>query len=112
MRLLVTGGPCGRILLADDDELSVQFITELLTFHGFEVFAANNGKDILTEFPKVHPDLGLVDVQIPFINGFEACRRLKSDPDRGWWDPEMFRCLPGMRREGQLAPSSPVSGMN
>ena len=72
---------CGRILLADDDESNVQFITELLTFHEFEVFAAKNGKDLLTEFPKVHPDVVLLDVQMPFIDGFEVCRRLKSDPD-------------------------------
>ena len=77
----MTDESCGRILLAEDNESNVEFITELLTFHRFEVVAVSNGKDLLAEFPKVHPDVVLLDVQMPIMDGFEACRRLKGNPD-------------------------------
>ena len=72
---------CGKILFAEDNDLNLEFLTELLTFHGFEVFAVTNGRDLLSEFPKVHPDVVVLDVQMPFLDGFEVCRRLKSSAE-------------------------------
>jgi putative two-component system response regulator len=54
---------------------------EMLTLEGFRVSSVPNGRALLREFPKVKPHVVVLDVQMPFLNGFEVCRRLKSDPE-------------------------------
>src|SRR5262249_22950826 len=66
-----------RILIVDDvpDNLSVLFA--FLTEQGFRVFAADSGEQALDELPSILPDLILLDVMMPGLDGFETCRRLK-----------------------------------
>jgi two-component system alkaline phosphatase synthesis response regulator PhoP len=48
---------------------------------GHEVFAASNGEEAVEMAPKVNPDLILMDVRMPRMTGYEACKVMKSDPD-------------------------------
>ena len=71
----------GRILIVDDDAAYRKLMVGLLRMQGFEVFAASDGEDALTEFAHHEPDLVLLDVDMPRLNGFEVCRRLKQKPE-------------------------------
>jgi DNA-binding response OmpR family regulator/DNA-binding CsgD family transcriptional regulator len=68
-----------RILIVDDvpDNLSVLFA--FLTEQGFRVFAADSGEQALDELPRIGPDLILLDVMMPGLDGFETCRLIKAD---------------------------------
>ena len=81
------GGPesretvTGTILIVDDDAAYRKLMIGMLRTHGFEVFAASDGEDALSEFAHHEPDLVLLDVDMPRLNGFEVCRRLKQKPE-------------------------------
>lgn len=68
-----------RILIVDDvpDNLSVLFA--FLTERGFHVFAADGGVQALEELHRIAPDLILLDVVMPGLDGYETCRRIKAD---------------------------------
>ncbi|MBW3595629.1 MAG: response regulator, partial [Actinobacteria bacterium] len=67
------------ILVADDDEDIVRFVEVNLRLEGFEVVTANDGEQALQEAYDRLPDLVLLDVMMPRIDGFEVCQRLRSD---------------------------------
>ena len=69
------------ILLADDDAAICEFLAELLTVQGMEVVTASDGIAALEAFTSHHPDLVMLDIQMPRLNGLEVCRRLKSNPE-------------------------------
>ena len=73
-----THGP--QILLVDDNATNLQVLYQTLNGHGYRLFAARNGKDALAIAPQVVPDLILLDVMMPELDGFETCARLKEDP--------------------------------
>src|SRR5258708_6824135 len=52
-----------------------------LRFAGHEVFAASNGEEAVEMAPKVNPDLILMDVRMPRMTGYEACKVMKATPD-------------------------------
>jgi putative two-component system response regulator len=68
-----------RILVVDDDPSAVQLCTTILTGEGYRVTAAYRGEEALKKILAVPPDLVLLDVMMPGVNGFEICRRLKTD---------------------------------
>jgi DNA-binding response OmpR family regulator/DNA-binding CsgD family transcriptional regulator len=70
-----------RVLIVDDvpDNLAVLF--DLLTHRGLRVFAADSGQQALTELQSIAPDLILLDVLMPGLNGFATCERIKADAD-------------------------------
>ncbi|MBZ0270823.1 response regulator [bacterium] len=70
-----------RILVVDDDRNIGQILHASFSAKGYEVFTARNGEDALTEFAKVRPDLVLLDVLLPKMNGWEVCSRLKATPE-------------------------------
>jgi CheY-like chemotaxis protein len=69
-----------RILVVDDD-LAVRELIEL-TLHqaGYEVLSAADGKSAVEIVQKDKPDMVLMDVRLPVMDGYEACRRITSDP--------------------------------
>lgn len=67
------------ILVADDSATSLQFLTEFLTGQGYRVAPACDGEQVLDFVRTSIPDLILLDVRMPGIDGFEVCRRLKAD---------------------------------
>lgn len=78
------GSPFGdesrpRILVVDDDALIRQFLEDQLTGEGYLVSTARDGEEALAKVAADSPDLILLDVMMPKVDGFEVCRRLKSD---------------------------------
>lgn len=69
-----------RILVVDDVAVNVQLLTTYLTSVGYQVFAARDGEEAIELVGTSNPDLILLDVMMPKINGFEVCERIKKDP--------------------------------
>jgi adenylate cyclase len=67
-----------RILVVDDNEINRDIIATRLGTHGYEILQAADGEEALTAVAQYHPDLVLLDVMMPKLDGLEACRRLKS----------------------------------
>jgi DNA-binding response OmpR family regulator len=72
--------PTTRILVAEDERDVAELIRYTLTREGFEVSVAANGVDALQQARESRPDLILLDLMLPQVNGWELCRRLKQDP--------------------------------
>ena len=70
----------GHILIVDDDQRSRDVLKLVLEGKGHRVSEAENGEDALKSVEAEPPDVVLLDVVMPKIDGFEACRRLKADP--------------------------------
>lgn len=69
-----------KILLAEDNETNVSFTRDFLESCGYQVFVATNGKEVLQKVEEISPDLILMDIQMPHLNGIEATQLLRSDP--------------------------------
>ncbi len=70
-----------RILVVDDERDIVEFLRYNLQKEGYETIAAYNGKDAISETERISPDLILLDVMMPEMNGYEVCRKLRSNPE-------------------------------
>ncbi|HEY7064745.1 MAG TPA: adenylate/guanylate cyclase domain-containing protein [Chloroflexota bacterium] len=68
----------GCILVVDDTPANIQTVAAILKEHGYQVSVATNGKQALAALERVRPDLILLDVIMPEMDGFETCRQLKS----------------------------------
>ncbi len=66
------------IMIVDDQELNLKVMSNLLKISGFNIIVAENGKIAFEKLKNGLPDLILLDVLMPGINGFEICRRLQS----------------------------------
>jgi two-component system, cell cycle response regulator DivK len=69
-----------RVLIVDDNEDNRQILIDLLSANGYEVIEALNGLDAVTIATRETPDLVLMDIQLPGIDGHEATRRIKANP--------------------------------
>ncbi len=78
---MITNCSSYSILVADDQPLNVQVLVKLLKQAQFHVLVAKSGEEAVTMAQAKHPDLILLDVVMPDLNGFEVCRRLKAHPD-------------------------------
>ncbi len=71
-----------KTLLIVDDEDSIRFLyQEEFTEEGFHVFCAGNGEEALKIFRENHPDLVILDIQMPGINGIEVLRQMKMEDE-------------------------------
>lgn len=77
----IAGATTGTILIVDDDAAYRKLMVGLLRTNGFAVFTADDGEAALAEFAHREPDLVLLDVDMPCLNGFEVCHRLKQKPE-------------------------------
>jgi len=75
----MTDGKRYKILLVDDEPLNIQFL-EALMGDDFDVIFATNGEDALTIVGSGKPDIIVLDIMMPGMDGYEVCRRLKADP--------------------------------
>ena len=71
--------PGSRIMVVDDNPANVDALLDQLLSVGFEVIVAQDGEEALELIQYNVPDLILLDVVLPGIDGFETCRRLKAD---------------------------------
>ena len=67
-----------RVLAIDDDDMTRQFVTSVLQSAGYEVHTAPGGVSGLQQVTTAPPDIALLDVQMPDLNGYEVCRRLRQ----------------------------------
>ena len=74
------GAMSARILVADDSQIMREMLQVDLKTLGYEVILAEDGERALEYFSAERPDLLIVDVMMPKINGFQICRRVKSNP--------------------------------
>jgi CheY-like chemotaxis protein len=68
------------ILVADDESIILRVLKYNLENSGYNVLIATNGKEALELAFKEHPDLIILDILMPKVNGYEVCSILKSDP--------------------------------
>ena len=71
----------GLILIVDDTPTNLDVISETLSDVGYDVAIAISGERALQQVERISPDLILLDVMMPGIDGFETCKRLKSNPN-------------------------------
>jgi CheY-like chemotaxis protein len=69
-----------KILVVEDNEMLQEILVERLSFRGFEAIAAPNGQVAIELAQSANPDLILMDMSLPVLDGWEATRRLKADP--------------------------------
>src|SRR5262245_57505157 len=70
--------PNSRILIVEDTPATIEVLTATLKEAGYQLSVATNGQQALDVVPRVRPDLILLDVMMPEVDGFETCRRLKA----------------------------------
>ena len=68
-----------RILIVDDQPMNVDILKTRLAVHGYELLTATDGAEALAIAGAQHPDLILLDIMMPRIDGIEVCKRLKAD---------------------------------
>jgi CheY-like chemotaxis protein len=69
-----------RILVADDNRTLVQLVSEILRHEGYAVLTAFDGLEALRKVRLERPDLVIMDIDMPKMDGYEACRVLQSSP--------------------------------
>ncbi len=82
-----------RILVVDDNPLNLKLLTAKLTHDYYIVSTAENGHETLEKAAKEKPDIILLDVMMPGMDGFEACKRLKSNPETAYIPVVMVTAL-------------------
>ncbi|MDY7078908.1 MAG: response regulator [Chloroflexota bacterium] len=70
-----------RILVAEDERDIRELIGFTLRFAGLDVTLTKNGVEAVEKAPELQPDLIMLDVRMPKMTGYEACRALKNNPD-------------------------------
>lgn len=70
-----------KILIVEDEESLLKLESILLTSRGYEVVGAADGAAALEKAVSTRPDLIILDIMLPKIDGFEVCRRIKQDPE-------------------------------
>ncbi len=70
-----------RILVVDDSATERHMLKDLLTKAGYDVFSSENGEDAIVKARQMKPDLILMDVVMPGLNGFQATRAISRDPE-------------------------------
>lgn len=70
----------GRILVAEDNTANLELMREILDIQGHEIIEAHDGSEALLQAELANPDLILLDVNMPVLNGFEVLERLRANP--------------------------------
>jgi two-component system alkaline phosphatase synthesis response regulator PhoP len=71
----------GKILVVDDENYILHILDFSLGAEGYEVITAEDGEEAICKARDERPDLVVLDVMMPKLDGFEVCRTLKRDPD-------------------------------
>ena len=69
------------VLVADDDPVILRLIQVNLELEGYDVLTANNGQEAVDQAAESHPDLVILDIMMPRLDGYQACEALKSNAE-------------------------------
>lgn len=75
------GGGSATILIVDDSPTEVHVFKKILEKQGYQTEIARDGQEGIEVAKRAHPNLILMDVVMPVLNGFQATRRLRNDPE-------------------------------
>jgi CheY-like chemotaxis protein len=89
--------PSRRILVVDDNQDAASVLAQLLEMGGHEVDTAHDGAEALETAGRQHPDVVLLDIGLPTLNGYEVCRRIRERP---WGKKTIVIALSGWGQEG------------
>jgi two-component system, cell cycle response regulator DivK len=95
-----------RILLVEDQPDNRKIIRDMLRGTDYEIMEAENGEEALAAIAKQRPDLILMDIQLPVMDGYTATRRIKADPTLRaipLLQSRLMRSAAKTRRRGQRA---------
>ncbi len=67
-----------KILIIEDEEGIIHLLNLYLKDAGYDVYIAKDGADGLALHARTHPDLVILDIMLPTLDGFEVCRRIRS----------------------------------
>jgi putative two-component system response regulator len=101
---MINEAAAGKVLVVDDERLSVDVLSRVLTRDGYEVISAPNGALALDAVGREHPDVVLMDVNMPGVGGLEACRQIKRHP--------ATRLLPVILVTGLTATADRIAGID
>ena len=93
-----------KILVADDECDLLDLLEYSLTKENFTVYTAKNGKECLDKLPKVKPDVVLLDVVMPILDGKDVCKRIRES--------ETYRDIPVMMLTAKSMEKDIVEGLN
>ncbi len=77
----VTADQPVTVLVVDDQEQNIRLLDAVLSPRGYRVIAANSGEDALNLLAQTHPDLVLLDIVMPGMDGYAVCRRIRENPE-------------------------------
>lgn len=69
-----------RVLIVEDNQENLELLRELLTLKGYRTIEATNGKKVIEVVSRERPDLVLMDIQLPEVDGISALKALRDDP--------------------------------
>lgn len=72
-----------RIVVADDDPIVVRFLSAVFRAEGFEVRTAEDGEKALQVIREYRPDLVILDLVMPYQDGYEVCQKVRDNPEIG-----------------------------
>ena len=87
-----------KIVIAEDEPDIRELIAFTLRFAGYEVITGSNGEEGYQLTKSERPDLVMLDVRMPKLTGYEACKRIKSEPERAA-TPVIFMSAKGQENE-------------
>jgi len=93
-----------KILIIDDSRDFRKLLSRFLKTSGYEIAEAENGEDGLQKIGEVNPDLILLDIMMPGIDGYEVCKRIKADPSS--------RDIPIIFLSGRSEATDKIEGLN
>jgi twitching motility two-component system response regulator PilH len=79
-----------KILVVEDSKTQREMIANLLQSNQFEVVTAKNGMEAIAQAEMLHPDLAILDIVMPEMNGYELCRKLRDNPET--WNINIIMC--------------------
>ena len=69
-----------QILVVDDNDINLVLLGKILELEGYQVRMAHNGSEAIQSIINIKPDLALLDVMMPDMNGYELCRKMRQPP--------------------------------